>query len=455
MILFFVSSEAYVAATHDEFLGGSGGGIGWDRYLDAHLGFALEDGAQLDTLALALSEADVPHRAHVDADGARTGSLWSAGFSAAGGAQFWGNVSDAWRTTLDALDYCSPDSSSRSGVDAAEANAGQAGGDPTQSPTRHPIPAPTAAPVLAPTPLPIPAPSHTPFPAPTTAPIPAPTPAPTTTPPLAVLRLYKRTHFSSHARADAAFLARGFGIDTLDNYTYVNRPKHEGGEFAGSGFECARRVEMRTLDFQYHLFESFVTNEGNVTTAEWVAYWRSLHTDFSGGWDAFMALGSTFYVPDVTPFAEKLTEMGAPTMRVRYANPIDSTPMFSLAAVVPNTGHLIEVVSEQVADALRDGFSDGWPAGACGPANAVGYSVEHMHRSWEDHRGAWSNSFGLPDLLLVKARRVGRSVYRRVLVARVAQRKDVCSLLHDHRVTVVRRPASAPRPPRPGLDAGE
>ena len=162
---------------------------------------------------------------------------------------------------------------------------------------------------------------------------------------LLTLRVYKRTLFSTHARADAAFLERNVGIFTLYNYTYfagADRAQDVGaGEDAGK-YACAERIEVRsnssTTDisesalrsskvvcrgetvarrtalripprllptrrrrrrlrrrpaatdligaqaeannFQLHVFESFVTPTGFISTATWVEYWRELHSNF-------------------------------------------------------------------------------------------------------------------------------------------------------------------------------
>ena len=49
--------ESYVDRVHMHYVGLDG--RGWDRYLDSHLGFALEDGKQLDSLTKPLKSLGV------------------------------------------------------------------------------------------------------------------------------------------------------------------------------------------------------------------------------------------------------------------------------------------------------------------------------------------------------------------------------------------------------------
>ena len=384
----------YVDAQHMKFVG-LDGDSGWDRYLDSHLGFALEDGRELDALTKPLLDAEIPYRAHVYAasidsvaDGSAlllgddanassslvfegaAGAVWTGGV-AGQGIEISGNFSRETALTLDELDLCSATSSSRAA-------------NPTS----------------------------------------APTPAPTVTPPLAALRLFKRAHFSSHASADAAFLQRHFGLALVTNRTY------EGGAGRSGRFECARVAHLEALSYEVHLVESSTSPTGNLSTADWVSEWRGLHGDIgTSGWDQFMANSQTFYAPDLTPFVEATTKGGVDTLRVRYVNPLDGMDTFSLAAVVPNTGHLIEVISEQLSERLRDGFEDGWDATACAEANYAPQPTRSMKAAWDEHGGALVNDAGFPDLLIVKVIDCTR---------RVASSEDVScqdSLFEPRRVT--------------------
>ena len=85
---------------------------GWDRFLDSHLGFVLEDGTRLDRLVPLLDARSIARRAHVSDDGANVGALWTGGVDGQG-IELIGNFSTAWASTLDTFDFCSPDSSTR------------------------------------------------------------------------------------------------------------------------------------------------------------------------------------------------------------------------------------------------------------------------------------------------------------------------------------------------------
>ena len=140
-----------------------------------------------------------------------------------------------------------------------------------------------------------------------------------------------------------------------------------------------------------------------MSTSDWIEYWKVLHGDFTEGWDAFMAMSTTFYSPDLAPFVEQLQGAGTPFLATKYTGALDGEPLFSIMAVVPNTGQLLEVVSEQLeSDDLRSLFADGWPAGSCAAANDVGVTVEKMKAAWDAHNGERVNPLGLPDLLVVK-----------------------------------------------------
>ena len=159
-------------------------------------------------------------------------------------------------------------------------------------------------------------------PAPTTA-----TPAPTSSP---SILLYKRTHATADAEADAVFLRDNFGLNITINETAV---KDEGTLGRTGGDLCAKRFGHTTLPtYSIHLFESAVTPQGPVPVADWVSYWRELHGGFvradargGGGapnanysaerasaWDAFMYNSQTFYAPDLTPFVRRLRANGVP-----------------------------------------------------------------------------------------------------------------------------------------------
>ena len=128
---------------------------------------------------------------------------------------------------------------------------------------------------------------------------------------------------------------------------------------------------MKALpNFEVHFFESRVAPEGALGVGYWAEYFKALHAGFvnASSWDAFMANSMTFYTPDLTPFARKMRARGVPTLSVTYEHVAttedahaDMVPLYSVSAVVPGTGALVELVSEHVDDDLKAHFG-AWPA---------------------------------------------------------------------------------------------
>ena len=123
-------------------------------------------------------------------------------------------------------------------------------------------------------------------PKPTMSPAPTYTLAPTG---LAV-SIFKRTHASADAEADAAFVSHFFGMNVTTNETFTH-PAVPGSDTTGA--PCAKRMSLSAMPaFEVHYFESLVTPDGPVPVADWVAYWRKLADGFEkerwDAWDAFM-----------------------------------------------------------------------------------------------------------------------------------------------------------------------
>ena len=76
-------------------------------------------------------------------------------------------------------------------------------------------------------------------------------------------------------------------------------------------------------------------------------------------------------------------------------------PVYSVSAVVPGTGHVLEVVSEGLEPALRGPFARA-PASACPSSTRVRQSVMEMRSLWWRAGGSVLNAQGFPDLLVVK-----------------------------------------------------
>ena len=92
--------------------------VGWDRYLDAHVGLIYrstnEETKFLDSFAPRLIELDVPFRAHVDSTlvDDLEGSVWTSGTSGLG-MEVKGNFSNTWfygENYPILLEFCSTDS---------------------------------------------------------------------------------------------------------------------------------------------------------------------------------------------------------------------------------------------------------------------------------------------------------------------------------------------------------
>lgn len=219
----------------------------------------------------------------------------------------------------------------------------------------------------------------------------------------AIFRLYKRTHFSIDARADASFLHEYFGMTVSDNYTYYD--KQTGGIEKKETWvvKCAERLELGTLAFQFHLFTSYVTPTGKMQTREWVTYWRDMHHKSfrENKWNAFMSMRTTFYTTDLTPFYHRLANNGIPMLRIRYVNPLDGKVVYSIFVVIPNSGFLIEVISENLDLNAGKDFGE-FPEGACRAANFVMQEMSSMRQQWKILKGVDNfEGTGLPSLLNV------------------------------------------------------
>lgn len=166
---------------------------------------------------------------------------------------------------------------------------------------------------------------------------------------------------------------------------------------------CAERLELGTIGFQLHLFTSYVTPTGSTQTRYWVNYFREMHHESfaMNQWNAFMAMRTTFYAPDLTPFYRKLANDEVPMLRIRYINPIDSNVIWSIFVVIPNTGYLIEVISDKIYKNFGKKFGE-FPMGACRPANWVMQSTATMKEQWRINKGKMNyEGSNLPSLLNV------------------------------------------------------
>lgn len=100
--------ETYVKEAHGKLMGE---GAGWDAYLDAHVGLAVDDADALDEFAPLLDAADVPYMPHreTDSDGsdASYGSVWTAGFGGLG-VELHGRFDASCLTDVPKFEFCHP-----------------------------------------------------------------------------------------------------------------------------------------------------------------------------------------------------------------------------------------------------------------------------------------------------------------------------------------------------------
>ena len=114
--------EAEVQATH---AAKTGFNVGWDRWLDAHLGLEVPD-TPLDAVGRKLDANARPYKAHLNDALGSAGSLWSSGArSSSVGVEFHGTFDFGFfaEANLTTLDYCAADSDGR----AATSQTGRVG----------------------------------------------------------------------------------------------------------------------------------------------------------------------------------------------------------------------------------------------------------------------------------------------------------------------------------------
>ena len=172
------------------------------------------------------------------------------------------------------------------------------------------------------------------------------------------------------------------------------------------GQVCASRELMLSLgEWSTHFFTSDITPQGDVTVAQWVAFWSELHANISDpgfAWDAWMSHAMTYYVPELTPFVAKWSENGTPFLARKYVNPLDGETLFSAFVAVPHTGVMVEMISATLEDAeMGDHFQELEPA-SCPAAVRVNRTLAEMNSAWASMAGRMANEKGLPDALIVQ-----------------------------------------------------
>lgn len=220
--------------------------------------------------------------------------------------------------------------------------------------------------------------------------------------------IQKRTFSSIDAVADSRFLRHMIGLKEDMNHTYSCSPGSPGFQYS-QGDLCAVRKGHVTLGFiELHLFESFVTPTGPRTVKTWVEYWNKLHSGFKEGfkWHEFMPMGVTLYSPDLTPFLERWQGEHVPMLLRRYTSPIDGNVIYSGRVVMPNNGHVIEIVSGKVKRRWTNDFPE-YASEECPGSNYVPWGLEEMYEMWLRKGGNMTNGWSqdewtLPWTVMVK-----------------------------------------------------
>ena len=76
-----------------------------------------------------------------------------------------------------------------------------------------------------------------------------------------------------------------------------------------------------------------MTNEGDISVADWVHSWNKMHGDLSSdsfAWDKFAANMASFFTSDVSPFIERLEANGVAYLARKYKHKSDADAWASL-----------------------------------------------------------------------------------------------------------------------------
>jgi len=214
------------------------------------------------------------------------------------------------------------------------------------------------------------------------------------------LKLYSRSIASSDAQADVSFVAELTGMTVVENITYSCDETSPG--YTSSGTSCATKISAGTIQgFSLTYFQSHVTPQGDITVKDWAKNWVEEHDFNQEGWEwnEWVPQSVTFYTPLLTAHVKKLKDSGTAHLLRRYL--MDGETIFSVRFAVPNSGHVIEIISDKVAGTIQNQF-DAYLFNECPPASVVGHSLFDLKEQWETHGGSISNANGLPDLLVVQ-----------------------------------------------------
>ncbi|KAH8054923.1 hypothetical protein JL721_10340 [Aureococcus anophagefferens] len=144
------------------------------------------------------------------------------------------------------------------------------------------------------------------------------------------VKLFKRTHASTHPQRDGWFLSHYIGVEQTAAEFWSNGSQYSSKIYSGSADKkgllyetacglanascCAERASMTTLGtFTFHQFRSWVTPTGDARVEDWVGFWNGLREfDVAStrpyDWDAYMHLATHFYTPNLDAHVRRLVE---------------------------------------------------------------------------------------------------------------------------------------------------
>lgn len=232
------------------------------------------------------------------------------------------------------------------------------------------------------------------------------------------LYIYKRTYLSGDAVEDASFMNENLGLMIDASSIFRCSPETPGfrkvkstnNSTKGSKDEinfCSQRYSVVSdLNPELHFFQSDVTPEGPIPAGEWIKYWNDLHSNFDEGfeWHEFMAMALSAYTPDLTPFIRRWMANRIPCLRRKVYRAFDSSTLYSARIVIPNTGHIIELVSVHVDDEFIDTFVP-YSGKECQAAHSLSqWTVDEMRFLWSMNGGNLPSNITamLPDILMLQ-----------------------------------------------------
>lgn len=244
------------------------------------------------------------------------------------------------------------------------------------------------------------------------------------------VKLFKRTHASTHPQLDGWFLSHYVGVEQTAAEFWMNDTQYSSklssGSAAGGGVKfstacelagvacCAERASMTTLGtFTFHEFRSWLTPTGNASVEAWVAHWsglRNFETSEAHVWDAYMHLATHFFTPNLSSHARRLVSEGIPFLGRTYSNPVDGAAFYVIAVTNPYSGHAFFVHASSVdASLARTAFARplAGDVDVCAGAVEVSWSSARLESWWAGLNGSAANAqTGLPDVLAIGVNQV-------------------------------------------------